>query len=295
MSHAKPSCVFTIDVEDWFHVLDLPSTPPLADWDLLPGSVEPDFLRMLDILESSGIRATCFFLGWIARRYPHLVRAAQLRGHEIASHGYSHRLAHHMGPAEFRADAALARDILEQCSGERVLGFRCPGFSLTPATEWVFDELIGAGYAYDASVFPASRAHGGWPGQSLLPSRILRPAGSLVEFPMTVARLAGREFCFFGGGYLRLFPISLVESMTARVLAENRPVIFYVHPREINPAQPRLPMSRWRRFKTYVNLAGTETKLRRIVSLWSFTTLAELGRPLGLPAPAPASLEGVRS
>ncbi len=294
MPPPQPSCAFTIDVEDWFHVLDLASTPSLPDWDRLPGFVERDFLRLLDILESSGVRATCFFLGWIARRYPHLVRAAQLRGHEIASHGFSHSLAPPMSPAEFRADAALARAGLAQCAGERVLGFRCPGFSLTPSTEWVFDELIAAGYAYDASVFPASRAHGGWPGQSLLPSRITRPGGSLVEFPMTVARLAGRQFCFFGGGYLRLFPISLIEFMTELVLGENRPVIFYVHPREINPAQPRLPMSRWRRFKTYVNLAGTEVKLRRILARGNFATLAELGRPLGLPAASPASLQGVQ-
>ena len=276
MKPANRFCVLSIDVEDWFHILGLPSAPRPTDWDRLPSRVERNFHRLLDLAGEKGVRCTCFFLGWVAQRYPGLVTAAARHGHEIASHGWAHSLASELTPREFYDDAYRSKDIIEQIAGRRVLGYRSAGFSLTGGSSWVFDELLRAGYVYDASVFPAYHAHGGWRNGHDSPYLVHRPGGTLLEFPMTTEKVLGQPFCFFGGGYLRLFPLPVIQRMTARVLRQGRPAIFYVHPREIDPAQPRLAMNRWRRFKSYVNLGTTEMKLRELLSTLNFTTLAEL-------------------
>jgi len=273
-------CVLSIDVEDWFHILDLPSAPGPAEWDRLPSRVEQNFLRLLDMTAERGVRCTCFFLGWVAQRYPGLVTAAARHGHEIASHGWGHRLAYELTPDEFYDDAAESKDIIEQISGRRVLGYRSAGFSVSGRNSWVFDELLRAGYVYDSSVFPAQHGHGGWQNGHDSPYLMHRPGGTLLEFPMTTEKVFGRPFCFFGGGYLRLFPLTVIQRMTARVLRQGRPAIFYVHPREIDPAQPRLAMNRWRHFKSYVNLGTTEMKLRELLATLNFTTLAELAHQM---------------
>lgn len=288
MVPARSSCVLTIDVEDWFHILDLPSAPGITEWDSLPSRVEQNFMRLLDLAAENSVRCTCFFLGWVAKRYPRLVVSAANLGHEIASHGWAHRLVHELTADEFQDDALLAKDTLEQITGRRVLGYRAAGFSLTGDCEWVFDELLRAGYVYDSSVFPAPRAHGGWQTGRYAPYEVQRPEGSLLEFPMTVNRVLGRPFCFLGGGYLRLFPLALVRKMANDVLGEDRPAIFYVHPREIDPGQPRLPMNPWRHFKTYVNLHTTEKKLRYLLANFDFATFEDLA---GLIAPQPFPAE----
>lgn len=271
---SQPKCIFTIDVEDWFHILDLPSTPPISDWDRLPSRVERNFLRLLDLLSKYRAHATCFFLGWIAERFPQLVREAANRGHEIASHGYAHKLVFHMQREEFREDARRSREILEQISGSTVLGYRAAGFSVVEDTSWFFGELESAGYAYDSSVFPATRGHGGLESANRAPHKV-PGTDRLVEFPVSVADALGRRLCFFGGGYLRLFPTWLILKKSRELLCEQRPVVFYVHPREIDPAHPRLPMNFRRRFKSYVNLAQTEGKLRTILAAFPMTTFAE--------------------
>jgi polysaccharide deacetylase family protein (PEP-CTERM system associated) len=267
-------CIFSIDVEDWFHILDLPSTPPMSQWDALPSRVETNFLQLLDILGETGSRATCFFLGWVAERFPYLVREAVARGHEIASHGYSHRPLFQMNPGEFFGDVCHSKKAIEDAGGQPVLGYRAPGFSVTEATPWFFDKLIEAGYRYDSSVFPAPRGHGGFRGGQYAPYRI-GPLLELFEFPVSVEPIAGRPICLFGGGYLRLFPYPLVKTMTRRVLRQGRPVIFYVHPREIDPQHPRLPMGWKRRFKSYVNLASTRGKIRKLLSEFEMVTFQE--------------------
>ncbi len=269
-------CVLSVDVEDWYHILDLPSAPEIGSWRSVPARVEANFERLLYLLETRHVRATCFFLGWVARRFPHLVREASRRGHEIASHGWSHQLVPRLGPEGFYGDAERARMTLEDVCGFRVSGYRAPGFSVTPRTPWFFSKLIEAGYDYDSSVCPARCSHGGLPGAPLGPYVVRESCGEIVEFPLTTIRLAGRSACFSGGGYLRLLPLGLIRTLAHRVLAEGRPVIYYVHPREIDPDQPRLDMSRWRRFKTYVNLADTEQKLSALLREFSFTTFAEL-------------------
>jgi len=165
-------CIFSVDVEDWFHILDLPSTPPLSEWNDLPSRVEKNFTTLLDIFAEGQIRVTCFFLGWVAERYPDLVRAAHRRGHEIASHGYAHRLVYQMTPDEFLGDAVRSKQILESISGCEVLGYRASGFSVTQKTPWFFEKLAEAGFRYDSSVFPGTRGHGGMDGADFAPYRV---------------------------------------------------------------------------------------------------------------------------
>jgi polysaccharide deacetylase family protein (PEP-CTERM system associated) len=268
-------CIFTIDVEDWFHILDIPTAPPRDRWERLPSRVEANFGRLVDLLEEFDVRATCFFLGWIARQSPCLVALAREVGHEIASHGFDHRLIYKMDRGEFVDDVVKTKKILEDISGTEISGYRAPGFSLTGKTPWAFEALAEAGYTYDSSIFPAPRGHGGMMIDNLAPHVVSTNGSPLWEIPVSVARLAGRPVCFFGGGYLRLFPYSVIKRMTRRVLNEGRPVVFYIHPREIDPDHPRIPMSFSRRFKSYVNLNSTYGKLRRLLTDFEWQTCGE--------------------
>jgi polysaccharide deacetylase family protein (PEP-CTERM system associated) len=263
--------IFSVDVEDWFHILDVPGAPALPEWAGLPSRVEKNFSKLLDIFSEQNVQVTCFVLGWIGERFPHLVKEAAARGHEIASHGYGHRLVYEQGREDFYEDVRHARLLLEDIAGVSVTGYRAPGFSSTEQTPWFFDVLAEAGYQYDSSVFPAARGHGGMRDGRRDPHRVGNGDG-ILEMPISVADLMGKTMCFFGGGYLRLFPYWLIQKMARRVLAEGRPVVFYIHPREIDPAHPRLPMSRSRQFKSYVNLESTETKIRRVLHDFPVTT-----------------------
>ena len=265
-------CIFSIDVEDWFHILDLPSTPTVETWGNFPSFVEKNFHQLLDLFDRKNTLVTCFFLGWIAEKYPQLVKTAAERGHEIAAHGYSHKLVYQMTEPEFFEDAVKSKDILENIIGRPVLGFRSAGFSTTDRSPWMLDRLIEAGFKYDSSVFPSPRGHGGLKSVAFAPYRVRRRTGQITEFPMTVTKVFGKPLCFFGGGYLRLSPLSLIKRMAARVLSENRPVMFYVHPREIDPGHPRLPMNLKRRFKSYVNLSTTRGKINNLLDEFEFTT-----------------------
>jgi polysaccharide deacetylase family protein (PEP-CTERM system associated) len=263
-------------MEDWFHILDVASAPPLAAWEKLPSRVESNFRQLLDLFSATETRVTCFFLGWVAKQHPQLVKEAVQQGHEIASHGYAHRLVYQMTQQEFLDDAVRSRKLLEDISGAPVRGYRSAGFSTTPKTLWFFDALAEAGYQYDSSVFPAPRQHGGIRNGQREPHWVLsRCQRSVLEFPITVANLAGKSMCFFGGGYLRLFPYWLIERMANQVIAEGRPVVFYIHPREIDPAHPRLRMPLRRRFKSYVNLGSTETKIAHILRKFPVTTFRD--------------------
>jgi len=287
--NSRIPAIFTVDVEDWYHILDVPAAPPLENWAKLPARVEGNFLKLLDLFDEQNVRVTCFFLGWVAEQFPHLVREAAKRGHEIASHGRAHRLAFQMTPSEFRADAEQSRKTLEDLSGSRVEGYRAAGFSGTKDSPWFFEELARAGYRYDSSIFPGKRGHGGLPEAPLHPYVVLTNAGDLVEFPITLAECMGRRMCFFGGGYLRLFPYSLIRKMACQVTTSGRPVIFYVHPREIDPAHPRLKMKISRRFKSYVNLSSTLGKIERILFDFACTTFREHLQRMGLPPVAVAA------
>ena len=284
---AGPASILSVDVEDWFHILDLAGAPPLDSWGDLPSRVEANLRRLLDLFDRHQARVTCFFLGWVAERFPHLVKEAGARGHEIASHGYAHRLVYQMSRRQFFEDAVRARRLLEDLAGEPVVGYRSAGFSVTAETAWFFEAVLEAGYRYDASVFPAERGHGGMRGARRAPYRLEGPAEGLMEFPASVVDVLGRPLCFFGGGYLRLFPYWLIRRAARRVLAEGRPVIFYLHPREIDPAHPRLPMPLARRFKCHVNLHTTEAKLGRILEQFPVARFRDfLAAPRPWPEPS---------
>jgi len=241
----------------------------------MPARIMHSLPRLLDILDESGTRATFFFLGWLARRHPDLVRETQRRGHEIAAHGYAHRLVYELSESEFHDDARMTRELLEEISGARVLGYRAAGFSVTPRTPWFWDALVRAGYAYDSSIFPAGRAHGGFAGAPERPHAVAAEHGRIQEFPVSVTPILGRPVCLFGGAYLRLCPYPLLVQRARRLQLERQPVIFYLHPREVDPDGPRLALGPWRRFKTYVNLRGTATKVRRLLAEFPFITFAE--------------------
>ncbi len=268
--------VFTIDVEEWFHILDVPSTPSLGEWAALPSRVEPSFRSMLEVMAEKNVHTTLFFLAWTAERFPHLVREAVAGGHEIASHGYAHELVYRQDRATFLADITKAKEIIEQAAGTAVRGYRAPGFSVTKETPWFFDAVAEAGYRYDSSIFPSERGHGGLPGAKAVPHVIDTAHGPLTEFPISLSSMFGKPMYFFGGGYLRFFPYSLIRAKAKSVLAEKRPVVFYLHPREVDPGHPRLAMSAKRRFMSYHNLRSTMPKMRRLFDDLPMTTFAAL-------------------
>jgi polysaccharide deacetylase family protein (PEP-CTERM system associated) len=280
---SKWTNIFTVDVEDWYHILDIPSAPPQSAWDKLPSHVEANFLSFLDLFSERNVRVTCFFLGWIAEHFPQLVREAVKRGHEVASHGYAHRLVFQMSRQQFYEDAVTSRKLLEDVAGVAVQGYRAAGFSSTKDSPWFFEELVAAGYRYDSSIFPAKRGHGGNPVAQLEPYVVATRLGSIIEFPVTVADCFGKRLCFFGGGYLRVFPYWLIRAMANRVNDSGRVVNFYVHPREIDPEHPRLSMSFPRRFKSYVNLGSTRRKVGRILTDFSCTSFSEYLKSHGEP------------
>jgi polysaccharide deacetylase family protein (PEP-CTERM system associated) len=264
--------VFTVDVEDWFHILDV-GGPPMEKWVDLPSRVERNFGRLLDLFSEKKVVTTCFFLGWVADRFPDLVKEAQRRGHEIASHGFAHQLNQNLTREQFFNDVRKTRLLLEDITGVRVLGYRAPGFSLA---EWTFDSLADAGYVYDSSIFPASHGHGGRPGANRnFHSIRCRNGQELLEFPITVSNVLGKPVCVAGGGYMRLFPHWFIRQQMRKVVNEGRPLVFYIHPREIDAEQPRLQMNALRRFKSYVNLATTEAKVSRLLDEFKVTTFQQ--------------------
>ncbi len=258
--------ILSVDVEDWFHILELDSTPDFEDWSRLESRVERNQRKLLDLFEAADTRATFFFLGWIGEQFPDLVRETHRRGHEVACHGYAHRLVHTQTRDAFSEDIKRAKSILEEVIGDRVNGYRAPGFSITRSTPWAFDCIAEAGFEYDASVFPGSHGHGGMENALMGPYCIESGNGTLLEFPISMVNFHVARMCFFGGGYLRLFPYSVVRAMSRVVNRTGRPVIYYIHPREIDPDHPRLSMGLKRRFKSYVNLKTTIPKLERLLA-----------------------------
>lgn len=271
-----PPSVFSVDVEDWFHILDVPSAPTIERWDKLESRVERNTRRMLDLFDRKEVRCTLFVLGWVAERFPELVRDCASRGHEIASHGYAHELVFEIGENRFQEDILRSKNILEDIIGKPVLGYRAPGFSLTSDTPWFYDVLIRAGFKYDSSLFPAARNHGGIAGSKAYPHIVTTDNGTIMEYPISLAPFFGKEMYFFGGGYLRFFPYQLISRKAKEVLTPEQPVIYYLHPREVDPEHPRIPMSPKRRFMSYVNITTTIAKMERLFSEFPMTTFEDL-------------------
>jgi len=269
------SCL-TIDVEDWFHILDSPAVPGIEHWPSLESRIEKNLEELLALLDSFSVKVTFFWLGWLAERHKGLVCMCRDSGHEIASHGYAHVLAYEAGPNAFREDITLAKDILENIIGDQVRGFRAPGFGITRQAPWAFEVIKESGYQYDSSVFPASRGHGGIADAPLVPYFIETHSGHLLEIPMSIVEIFGHRTSLFGGGYLRLANKLMIKWGIGKLQTAGRPLIVYVHPREIDPAQPHLPLSLFRQFKCYVNLNSTLPKLKWLCKNYDLFTMLDM-------------------
>jgi polysaccharide deacetylase family protein (PEP-CTERM system associated) len=255
---------FTIDVEDYFQVSALAPHIDRSTWDERPCRVERNVGRLVELLSLHGACATFFTLGWIAKRYPNVVREIVAGGHELASHGFGHLRASEQTPADFRADVRQAKHLLEDIAAQPVLGYRAPSFSIGYTNPWAFDVLVEEGYRYSSSVYPVQHDHYGMPDAPRFPYRV-RP--NLLEIPLTTTRLFGRNLPAGGGGYFRLAPYQLSRWALRRVnRLDQRPTIFYMHPWEIDPAQPRVAGTTLKtRFRHYVNLHRTEPRLSRLL------------------------------
>ncbi len=254
----------SVDVEDYYQVQALAEAFPRAIWDGCISRVEDNTALILDILEAAGVRGTFFTLGCIARRHPGLVRRIAAAGHEIASHGLGHRRVDSQTPEEFRSDIRQAKAILEDCGGRPVRGYRAATFSVGPHTPWAWPILEEEGYAYSSSVYPVVRDFYAFPDA---PRRPYRPAGtsSLIEIPIATVRLLGRNWPCGGGGYFRLLPYNASRRAIARINREGAPAVFYIHPWELDPGQPRpagVPLKS--RLRHYLNLSRTAGRLSRL-------------------------------
>jgi len=284
---------FSCELEDWFHILDSASVPRIEEWSHLPLRAEKNVDRLLGLLEENNAKATFFCLGWMAERMPQVVRRCQGAGHEIGSHGYGHVLAYQVGRQAFLDDIVRSKEILEDLIGEEVIGFRSPGFCVTDENRWVFDVVVEAGYRYDASVFPTHHGHGGLRTAEPGPHVIETPSGPLVEIPTSTVRFLGRRICLFGGGYLRIAPLPLIRWGVERLHRQEQPLVVYIHPREIDPEHPRLPLPLARRFKCYVNLSSTMPKLRWLCEHYEFTAMKAVAAHVEMPLKEePAEVEG---
>jgi polysaccharide deacetylase family protein (PEP-CTERM system associated) len=251
--------ILSFDVEDWFHLLDAPSTANTCDWEFLPQIVEPYTHLILEILSRFNVRATFFVVGWVARRHPQLVRDIVDLGHEIASHSYWHRPINRMNRQEFAKDLYKSVDILEQLTGKKVMGFRAPGFTLDVDTEWAFEVLLEQGLKYDASLIPYRPQSFSCPPH--IHSRKTPGGQSLFEIPVSALPLGKLSIPYCGGGYLRLIPQTLLSLLMQRQNRLGLPNVVYLHPRDFAIDCPRTKLSPLRRFRTYHGIDSTQSKL----------------------------------
>jgi polysaccharide deacetylase family protein (PEP-CTERM system associated) len=265
----------TIDVEDYFQVSALAPYIDRTQWDAVPCRAPANVARILDLLDAADVKATFFTLGWIAERHPQLVRDIVARGHELASHGYGHERASDLSPAAFQADVTRAKALLEDLGGVEVKGYRAPSFSIGSGNLWAFDVLADAGYRYSSSVYPIQHDHYGMPDAP----RWAHPVREgLLEVPVTTNRIGGRNLPSSGGGYFRLLPYGVSRWLIERVNRhEQQAAVFYFHPWEIDPEQPRVAgVDAKSRFRHYVNLRHTEGRIRRLLGDFAWGRMDEI-------------------
>lgn len=266
-----PIRILTFDIEEWFNLLDIDASRSVAAWDSFERRIHENTDRILDLLTETGCGATFFCLGWVAQKYPEIIRKIDTAGYEIGSHTQEHQLAYEQTPEQFRSDLRTSIENLEAITGKKVRCFRVPGFSITESNTWALELLADSGITIDSSIFPAGRGHGGFAsfGHSV-PTIIKTTSGDLKEFPINTAEILGKPVIFSGGGYFRLFPYPLIRNLTRK----SPYVMTYFHPRDFDPKQPvlkRLPLHR--RFKSYFGLSGALEKLRRLVTDFAFTDI----------------------
>jgi polysaccharide deacetylase family protein (PEP-CTERM system associated) len=276
----------SFDVEDYFQVTAFDRRVRYEDWDRFESRVAANTGRVLDLLDRKGVSATFFVLGWVAERHPQLVREIVSRGHEVGSHGYSHRLVYRMTRGEFKEDAGRSKRLIEDLAGRPVLGFRAPSFSIVERSLWALEVLGELGYRYDSSVFPVRHHRYGMPSAPRFPHR--RPlaggdgAPEMIEFPLSTARMGRFNLPVAGGGYLRIFSCAYIRWGLRRVNAEGQPAILYLHPWELDPEQPRLACRLPTRLRHYTGLRRTARDLERLLDEFRFGPAVEVLEALGI-------------
>ena len=282
----------SVDVEDYFHVSAFSNTVDRRRWDRLESRVRQNTERLLALFERADMRATFFVLGWVADRHPELVRQIAAAGHEIASHGYGHKLVYEQTPEEFREDIRRARYAIEATTGVPVLGYRAPSYSITTQSRWALDVLVEEGYQYDASIYPIRHDRYGIPDAPRHVHAIETYTGTIWEIPGSTVRLGPVNLPIGGGGYFRILPYEWTQWGIRRLnFIERRPAIFYLHPWEIDPEQPRLPGSVLSRFRHYRNLERTEARMTRLCQQFRFGPICDLlAAVVATISPAPARL-----
>ena len=267
----------TIDVEDYFQVSAFSGTINRETWDQIPCRVEANVDRILGLLNEHNAKATFFTLGWIAQRFPSVVKQIVSNGHELASHGYGHHRIQEFTPKAFREDIVLAKKLLEDIGGASIRGYRAPSFSVGKETLWAFDEIKAAGYAYSSSVYPVKHDLYGMPDAPRFPYRV---ENGLLEIPMTTARFGERNVPAGGGGFFRLFPYQVSRRLIERVQREDaQRCMIYLHPWEFDPQQPRPPGVRLKtRFRHYLNQGRTRERMRCLLADFAWAPFREVYR-----------------
>lgn len=277
---------FTVDVEDYFQVAAFADQIEFASWGTRECRVERNTTAILDMLARRNVKGTFFVLGWIAKRYPALVREIAARGHEIASHGMNHRLIYNQSEAEFRAETRDSKRLLEDVCQRPVLGYRAATYSITLRSLWALDILAEEGFVYDSSIFPMRHDRYGIPQAKLIPHQIETEKGNrIVEFPISVLRYRGVTIPVAGGGYFRLLPYAITRWALKKLNTVGQEFVFYIHPWEIDPAQPRIEnASVLSKFRHYLNLQRCESRLDDLLGDFSFTPLVSILKQRGLLA-----------
>ena len=266
---------FSVDVEEYFQVSAFERIVQRSEWDSMPSRVATQTRDLLEMMARHHARGTFFVLGWIAERYPDLVKEIATQGHEIASHGWDHARVTTLTPESFTDSVRRSKDLLESITGQSVLGFRAPSFSIVPGLEWALDILLREGYAYDSSLFPVRRRGYGYPGGGRDPYWIDMPSGILIEMPPATLRRAGVNLPAAGGGYLRLLPLTLMHSALATSEQRHAPATLYIHPWEIDPEQPRLNVPWTTKIRHYGGLARARQRLEDLLSSYRFQPMSD--------------------
>ena len=285
----------TIDVEDYFQVAALAEAVRYDDWSSMEYRVEANTDRILALFERAGVKATFFTLGWVAERSPELVKRIAAQGHEVASHGYSHQLIYNQTPDVFKEETRRSKAILEDILGAPVTGYRAASYSITNQSRWALDILAEQGFTWDSSIFPVHHDRYGMPGTPRWPHRLTTDKGyELAEFPLSTFKLPGYTLPIAGGGFFRLFPYWFSRYGLGSINREGRPFVFYLHPWEVDPGQPRLDVKWFSRFRHYNNLDVCEQRLARLLSDFRFTTMSQVLESEGVLEPLSNTL-GSRS
>ena len=276
MSGQAITHALSFDIEDWFHMVEIDAVSDPTEWDRMPSIVERETEWILSTLEAAGVQATFFVLGWIAQKYPALVKSIADANHEVSSHSFWHRRVDLMSRDEFVSDLRDSLTAIRESGVEHCPGYRAPTFSIVPGVEWAIDELIDMGFEYDASLFPVPREHGGYPCPRDPHTCQIAPSGrSIPELPMSVMKIGPKTTGFSGGGFFRLFPRQIIRRGFDQSERAGRPVVVYMHPRDFAPDTPRVPMSPVRKFKCYVGLKSARDKFRWMLDRWAFGTCSQ--------------------